>query len=453
MTVPAHANQGSAQDAETDYVCECFEAAWRSGAALSIEEVLRQANPTLDRTLLVDELIATEIELRRDAGGDPSSDEYTSRFPDHRSGILRLFQNDVPADGLSIFRPEAATLPVHEVPGFDLLDEIGRGGMAVVYKAYDTSLNRLVALKLIDPDRCPSSFNHRQLQREAKSIAQLRHPGIVQIYGIGEHQGQPYLILELVPGRGLDDWLNGEPQPPGWSAALVAQTARAVDHAHRQGVIHRDLKPGNILLTAPDATAQRTESHAVPFGPEDDAVGTRPPVPVVADFGLAKQLFSPDTISGHGALFGTPSYMPPEQSEGRSFEATPASDVYSMGAVLYELLTGRPPFVGASALETLHLISSDQPVPPRRRESQIPLGLEAVCLQCLEKDPRRRYSTASALADALQDCIVRSGLSPLRNGESNYPGKFRNALAAGFSLVSTWLGNSSAPESSTRRAA
>jgi serine/threonine protein kinase len=461
MKTPGMIDGGSALRGGIDEICECFEMAWRSGKALSIEVAVQQANLAIDQIALLEELIAVEIDLRREQGASPRPEDYTSRFSISPSCIAKLCEGEsvVEArdeDGVTgaPYSPQPS-IGV-EIPGFRILREIGRGGMAIVYKAHDIQLNRLVALKLIHQQPRISAFNQRQMQREAQSIAQLRHAGIVQIFGIGEHAGQPYLILELIDGLGLNEWLDDRPQSPGWAADLIARIARAVEHAHQQGVIHRDLKPANILL-APSAEARSMAVSSIqePFGPDHpDASEDAAPFPVIADFGLAKQVFASDTISGPGALFGTPNYMPPEQSEGRSFEATSASDIYSLGAILYELLTGRPPLVGKTQLETLRLIGQAAPMPPRRRAPHIPPGLEAICLRCLEKSPENRYSSAEELSDELERCIQRSGLSRRRDSEApRQAPRLRRMLAAGFSAVGDWLATLPQHDRDIRRAA
>jgi tetratricopeptide (TPR) repeat protein len=263
-----------------------------------------------------------------------------------------------------------------EVPGYEILEELGRGGMGVVYKARQTSLNRLVALKMILAGAHAGATDLLRFRAEAEAVAHLRHPNIVQIYEVGQQDDCPYFSLEFVDGGTLFGQLDGAPLPERRAAGLIETLARAMHHAHGQGIVHRDLKPGNILLTA-DGT------------------------PKVTDFGLAKRLDSDHGPTQTGSIMGTPSYMAPEQAAGRLHDIGPLTDVYSLGAILYELLTGRPPFRAASPLDTLQQVLALEPVPPRRLQLDVPRDLEILCLKCLEKEPKKRYRSAGALADDL----------------------------------------------------
>jgi hypothetical protein len=262
------------------------------------------------------------------------------------------------------------------VPGYDILGELGRGGMGVVYKARQASLKRLVALKMILGGVHASAQVFDRFRTEAEAIARLQRPNIVQIYEVGQHDGLPYLSLEYVDGGSLAQKVNGTPQPPRSAAQLIATLARAVQAAHERGVIHRDLKPANILLTA---------------GGD----------PKVTDFGLAKQVEAGVGVTQSGAVVGTPSYMAPELAGGKTKEVGPPTDVYALGAILYELLTGRPPFRAVTALDTMLQVLSEEPVPPSRLQRKVPRDLETICLKCLEKNPRRRYPSAEGLAQDL----------------------------------------------------
>jgi WD40 repeat protein len=267
-------------------------------------------------------------------------------------------------------------MPAPAVPGYEIVAELGRGGMGVVYQARQTALDRTVALKMILAGAHAGTEERRRFQAEAEAAARLQHPNIVQVHEVGEAAGLPYCSLEFCPGGSLADRLRGEPLPPREAAALVETLARAVQAAHAAGVVHRDLKPANVLLAA-DGT------------------------PKISDFGLAKRLDGQPGQTATGAVVGTPSYMAPEQAGGKSKDIGPAADVYALGAILYELLTGRPPFRAASPLDTLLLVVSEEPVPPSRLQPGVPRDLEAVVLKCLEKDPARRYSAAQKLAEEL----------------------------------------------------
>jgi WD40 repeat protein len=270
------------------------------------------------------------------------------------------------------------------VPGYEILEELGRGAMGVVYKARQVALDRMVALKMVIAGSHASPEQRERFRAEAQGLARLQHPHIVQIYDVGESGGQPYFSLELVEGGNLDRKLTGTPMPARQAAALVETLARAVHHAHQKGVLHRDLKPANVLLT-PDGT------------------------PKITDFGLVK-FVAGETGQGavrtagtrSGVIIGTPSYMAPEQAGARGHPVGPPADVWALGAILYECLTGRPPFRAETPLDTVLQVVSDEPVPPVRLQPQLPRDLDTICLKCLQKDPRKRYDGGEALADDLR---------------------------------------------------
>jgi WD40 repeat protein len=264
------------------------------------------------------------------------------------------------------------------VAGYEVLAELGRGGMGVVYKARQRRLDRVVALKMIRAGQGADGPGRKRFDGEARAVARLQHPNIVQIYEVGEADGQPFLALELVEGQSLAQRLDGSPWPARPAAALAEVLARAMHHAHARGVIHRDLKPSNVLLAGPPERC----------------------VPKVTDFGLARTL---DTAgeTGTGAVLGTPSYMAPEQAEGHK-GVGPAADVYGLGAILYELLTGRPPFRADAPLQTLRQVVGAEPLRPRLLNPVVPRDLETVCLKCLHKGPKKRYASALDLAEDLR---------------------------------------------------
>ncbi len=269
-----------------------------------------------------------------------------------------------------------AELPA--IPGYEVLSVLGRGGMGVVYRAWQQELNRWVAVKRVHAGAHADSKVLARFRVEAEAVARLQHPNIVQIHDVGQHAGAPFLVLELVEGRSLAEWLDGTPRPARQAAELVETLARAIHCAHSQGVVHRDLTPANILLTADGR-------------------------PKITDFGLAKLIIGGgDLRTETGELLGTPSYMAPEQAAGRHQAIGAATDVYALGAILYELLTGRPPFKAESALETLYQVVAHEPLAPSRLRLKLPRDLETICLKCLHKDPSHRYASAAALADDLQ---------------------------------------------------
>jgi eukaryotic-like serine/threonine-protein kinase len=263
------------------------------------------------------------------------------------------------------------------IPGYDIVGELGRGGMGVVYKAWHVPSKRFVALKMIITGAEASETQRKRFRVEAEAATRLAHPNIIQVHEVGEFQGHPYFSLEFCGGGSLAKKLSGNPMLPQAAALVVEKLARAVAVAHHQQIIHRDLKPGNILLSS------ETE-------------------PKISDFGLAKRLDSEDVQTRTGAVMGTPSYMPPEQAIGAGQHVGTPVDIYALGAILYECLTGRPPFKSATAVDTLDQVKRQEPVAPRLLNATVPAELDLICLKCLRKSPEQRYATATELADELR---------------------------------------------------
>ncbi|HEV3344834.1 MAG TPA: protein kinase [Pirellulales bacterium] len=284
-------------------------------------------------------------------------------------------------------------VPLRLQAGYEILQMVGRGGMGVVYRARQVDLDRIVALKQISGD--VGADDLARFRAEASAMARLKHPNILQVYDVGEQDARPYLACEFVDG-GLDRCLTGEPLPFRSACRLVAMLARAVQAAHDQGVIHRDLKPSNVLLVCPQ------EGCA---SPGDERFWDQV-VPKIGDFGLAKLLDEDQGCTRTGALVGTPAYMAPEQAGGRGDEVGPRTDVYALGVIFYETLTGRRPFQGSTITETLDLVRTAEPVPPRRYRAGLPRDADTISLKCLEKEPRHRYTTAAELADDLERLLA-----------------------------------------------
>jgi WD40 repeat protein len=280
------------------------------------------------------------------------------------------------------------------VAGYELVRELGRGGMGVVYEARHLALKRLVALKMILAGAHAGDAERQRFRAEAEAVARLSHPNIVQVYEVGDSDGLPFLALEHVAGQSLAQRLRAGPLAPAEAARLVGALAGAMHLAHSRNVVHRDLKPANVLLSVHRDPEGST--FTLPSGSRRSAA-----VPKITDFGLARRLDVATGLTQTGAVMGTPSYMAPEQASGQPQAVGPAADVYALGAILYECLTGRPPFRGGDVLETLAQVRTAEPVPPRTLRRQVPRDLETICLKCLRKEPERRYASARELADDL----------------------------------------------------
>jgi serine/threonine protein kinase len=383
-------------------VCDRFEDAWLAGQRPRLEDYLEEATPA-ERSTLLDELLRVELAYHVRHGECPTAARYRLRFPDHSERIDALFATLVPQPSTESQSPASAKeLP--QVPGYEILGELGRGGMGVVYKARQVKANRVVALKMILAGGYAGEADLTRFRTEAEAIARLQHPNIVQIYEVGEHDGKPFFSLEFCACGSLDRQLDGTPLQPQEAARLVETLARAMQAAHEKNVIHRDLKPANILLVGGEGQSPGSGEPG----------GARPPLAdlllKIADFGLAKKVDQTGQTAT-GAILGTPSYMAPEQAGGKSKEVGAAADIYALGAILYELLTGRPPFKAATPLDTMLQVLSEEPVPPSRLQRRLPRDLDTICLKCLQKQPSRRYSAACELADDLRRFL---GGEPIR---------------------------------------
>jgi WD40 repeat protein len=371
-----------------------------AGQAVRVESYLERYPPPRDDPAVVLDLLAAEYLLRQDCGESVTFEEYQERFPDLATGLPRQVSLrkaggageavtlappagpsesptlDLPA-GTGPARPTAPVPEVQRVavPGYELLGVLGQGGMGVVYQARQLALGRVVALKVVLHGGHAGSEERRRFRAEAEAVARLKHPNVVQVYQVGEHHGLPFFSMEFCEGGSLDAHLDGTPWQPTKAAALVETLAHAMHAAHVAGVVHRDLKPANVLLAADG-------------------------MPKVTDFGLAKRL----DVQGPtqtGAVMGTPSYMAPEQAAAKK-SVGPAADVWALGALLYELLTGRPPFKATTDLDTLLQVLGDEPVAVRKLQPKVPRDLETICHHCLQKDPKKRYASAEALAADLR---------------------------------------------------
>jgi WD40 repeat protein len=356
-----------------------------AGGVRPDDMVLQEGNPRWIPAKEVPGLFFSVPESLSDPAGDvlPSLEPSTVHSAGSNatvSWVRKESQDTLPAGRSELPR----------VPGYELLGELGKGGMGIVYKARQAGLNRIVALKMIRSGMGAGHEERERFRAEAQAVARLQHPNIVQIFEIGEwipsdsQEPMPFFSLEFVSGGSLAEKLGGQPQPPRQAAEMVETLAKAMHHAHAHGIVHRDLKPANVLLAA--------------VGLAEDAK-PQAAIPKITDFGLAKELDADSARTRAGAILGTPSYMSPEQAEGNVARIGPLTDVYALGAILYEMLTGRPPFRGTNAYETMEHVRTRDPVPPAQLQPGVPRDLETICVKCLQKDPQKRYASAEALAE------------------------------------------------------
>lgn len=380
----------------------------------------------MSNLLSVDDQLAALLEemlAQRDAGVLINLEEYVQRLPEQEAEIRSLWAT---AQFAGFFAgtlsshatgqtdqvqgiPERDNIPQQLSGDYQIIRELGTGGMGVVYLARQRSLGRLVALKMMRDNRLSSPTDRARFRAEAAAVAQLKHPNIVTVFEVGEHQDIPWIVMEYVDGVTLGKRLTHGPLPQREAARIVSMIAKALQHAHEIGILHRDLKPNNILLPV---LTQTEDSSTSPTSSEVQSIK-------IVDFGLAKQLSVTEGTTQWrtqtGAIVGTPGYMSPEQAQGKR-ELTAAADIYALGAILYECLTGRPPFQAATPIDALLMVLEQEPVPPRLLTSGIDRELELICMKCLQKIPTHRYPTAAALANDLDAYLTGEALSSRPSG-------------------------------------
>ena len=375
-------------------------------------------------------LLLAELAAQQQRGEVPDLDGVARKHVDLANELRVLwataqFAHAFAGPSTVLLPPPTASMPsrvsLPESFGeYEILSELGRGGMGVVYKARQKSLNRLVAIKMMRDARLSSETDRARFRAEAAASAKLKHPNIVTVHEVGEHEGQPYFVMEYIEGSSLSQYLAERgPLPPREAARLLAEVAHAVQHAHEHGILHRDLKSANVLISEGGIQTLNGNFEAG----DDSHSAIRNPhftISKITDFGLAKRFrvssgSVPDWRTQTGAIIGTPSYMAPEQATGRK-DLTAAADIYSLGAILYELLTGRPPFQAANPVDTLLMVIEQEPVPPRWLDPGIDRELEMICLKCLQKPPELRYASAVELARDLEAFVAGESLSSQPSG-------------------------------------
>lgn len=360
---------------------------WRRGKRVSAEAYLREF-PTIkndpEASLVV---IYGEYFLRKEMGEAPSLTEYIARFPLHARRLRDQVMWHEAIELGQVIGGAPASVP--QVPGLTMGELLGRGGMCSVFRAVDPQSSNEVAVKLLDRDHLHHPMRVARFRREVGSLMRLRHPHIVRAFRTAEVDGIPYLVMEYCSGGSLIEYLRGKPLFPNDAVDVMRALADAVEYAHREGVIHRDLKPGNVLLAAAINESAR-EAKTSLCGPDSVSL-----IPKVSDFGLAKCETGPgSSITQSRETLGTPCYMAPELTTGAR-DADVRTDVYGLGAILYELLTGQPPFVATTPLDVVHMVREQTPISPSSLNSEVPANIENVCMKCLQKEPEQRYASAA----------------------------------------------------------
>ena len=426
-----------------DHLRQLQVAAWQRGEKLLVEQLIANFNPSNITDELLLDLVCAEIWLREEAAEKIELKEYTGRFPRLEEALRRQFEVNqwmgslTGMQSVSILISECASpnsstanrsktevdnpasaSRFPEVAGYEILSELGRGGMGVVYRARHLQLNRTVALKMIRDSALASPTVRERFRVEAKAVARLKHPGIVQIYDFNDTGDIPYFSLEYLPEGNLSEWTGGKPQRIEFACRLVEKLAQALDHAHGEGIVHRDLKPANVLLARSNmidsvhASGTSTVRNLYASTPSDE--GAVDLEPKISDFGLAKSLVDNEDLTHSAAMLGTCAYMSPEQAWGRSRDVGPATDIHALGLILYELITGVAPFQSSSMAESLDHVRFLQPPVLSQSRSDVSPELDAICRRCLEKEPLQRYQTAADLATDLRNVIENRPISRLK---------------------------------------
>jgi len=419
--MPSSVEEGDTLERQLRLACTELERRLHAGEDCRVETIIDR-NPALasDPNCTI-ELIYTEYVIRESLGQKPSQDEFLARFPQWRDRLIRQFQiHELLSGDEELDSPVSVESPITPHPRliadhYEVLDKIGQGAMGVVYRVLDRQLNRVVALKQIRNTASANALS--RFRQEAEKMAQLEHPNIVRVYAVGDEKGLPFFSMELAPGGNLTQLIRGNAQPPDMAAQMVETLARAMYYAHKQNIIHRDLKPSNVVLTAamePKITdfglAKTVKEWASESQAEELGGGVGREAWTVEREEMSETPHAPrltphdshNPLTQTGMVLGTPAYMAPEQAAGRTDEIGPRTDVYALGTILYEMLTGRAPFQGTSPMDLIQQVQDQDPRPPRVFNRKLDAELEAVCLKCLEKKPSRRYPSADSLAEDLR---------------------------------------------------